>query len=102
VPAHGGIYDNMKTAVDAVFARGSGGKERTCNRRFLRMCGHYLVEPVACTPGVGLQGLLALSLSEIGSQASWPVIGEGPGRPGGQCRASGCFRHVCASRAMTS
>jgi hypothetical protein len=56
----------MKTAVDAVFARGSGGKERTCNRRFLRMCGHYLVEPVTCTPGVGLQGLLALSLSEKG------------------------------------
>jgi hypothetical protein len=23
------------------------------NRRFLQMCGHYLVEPVACTPGAG-------------------------------------------------
>jgi transposase len=41
-----GIYDNMKTAVDAVFI----GKDRRFNRRFLQMCGHYLVEPVACTP----------------------------------------------------
>lgn len=44
-----GIYDNLKTAVDAVFV----GKERRFNRRFLQMCGHYLVEPVACTPGAG-------------------------------------------------
>jgi len=44
-----GIYDNMKTAVDAVFV----GKDRTFNRRFLQMCGHYLIEPVACTPGAG-------------------------------------------------
>jgi hypothetical protein len=45
-----GIYDNMKTAVDAIFV----GKDRAYNRRFQQMCGHYLVEPVACTPGVGL------------------------------------------------
>src|SRR5258705_13617002 len=44
-----GIYDNMKTAVDSVF----GGKDRQSNRRFLRMCGHYLVDPVACTPASG-------------------------------------------------
>ena len=44
-----GIYDNLKTAVDTVFV----GKERAHNRRFLQMCGHYLVEPVACTPGAG-------------------------------------------------
>ena len=44
-----GIYDNMKTAVDAVFV----GKERRFNRRFLQMCGHYLVEPEACTPAAG-------------------------------------------------
>ena len=44
-----GIYDNMKTAVEAVFV----GKERQYNRRFLQMCGHYLVEPVACTPASG-------------------------------------------------
>src|ERR1700749_105723 len=44
-----GIYDNMTTAVDAVFL----GKERRFNRRFLRMCSHYLVDPVACTPAAG-------------------------------------------------
>jgi transposase len=44
-----GIYDNMKTAVQAVFA----GKARQYNRRFLQMCSHYLVEPVACTPASG-------------------------------------------------
>ena len=44
-----GIYDNMKTAVDAVFM----GKARAYNRRFAQMCGHYLVEPVACTPASG-------------------------------------------------
>jgi transposase len=44
-----GIYDNMKTAVDAIFI----GKERQYNRRFLQMCAHYLVEPVACTPASG-------------------------------------------------
>src|SRR6201997_4588165 len=44
-----GIYDNMKTAVDAIFV----GKDRAYNRRFLQMCGHYLVDPVACTPASG-------------------------------------------------
>jgi transposase len=44
-----GIYDNMKTAVDAIFV----GKERAYNRRFLQMCSHYLVDPVACTPASG-------------------------------------------------
>src|SRR5450756_137935 len=49
-----GIYDNssralrvdMKTAVEAIFV----GKARQYNRRFLQMCSHHLVEPVACTP----------------------------------------------------
>ena len=40
---------NLKTAVDAVFV----GKDRRFNRRFVRMCSHYLVEPVACTPASG-------------------------------------------------
>jgi transposase len=44
-----GIYDNMKTAVETIFV----GKERLYNRRFQQMCGHYLVEPVACTPVSG-------------------------------------------------
>jgi transposase len=44
-----GVYDNMKTAVDTIFV----GKDRLYNRRFEQMCGHYLVEPVACTPASG-------------------------------------------------
>src|ERR1041384_5409907 len=44
-----GIYDNMKTAVETVFV----GRERLYNRRFLQMCSHYLVDPVACTPASG-------------------------------------------------
>ena len=38
-----------KTAVDAIFV----GKERQYNRRFLQMCSHHLVDPVACTPASG-------------------------------------------------
>jgi transposase len=44
-----GIYDNMKTAVEAILV----GRDRTYNRRFLQMCSHYLVDPVACTPASG-------------------------------------------------
>ncbi len=44
-----GIYDNLKAAVETVFV----GKERAYNRRFLQMCSHFLVEPVACTPASG-------------------------------------------------
>src|SRR5438105_1325444 len=44
-----GIYDNMKTAVETIFV----GKDRRYNRRFMQMCSHYLVDPVACTPASG-------------------------------------------------
>src|ERR1700720_1732037 len=44
-----GIYDNMKAAVEAIFV----GKARQYNRRFLQMCSHHLIEPVACTPASG-------------------------------------------------
>jgi transposase len=44
-----GIYDNMKTAVEAIFV----GKDRQYNRRFAQMCSHHLVDPVACTPASG-------------------------------------------------
>src|ERR1700749_3496543 len=44
-----GIYDNMKTAVETIFI----GKDRLYNRRFMQMCSHYLVDPVACTPASG-------------------------------------------------
>jgi hypothetical protein len=39
----------MKTAVDTIFV----GKDRQYNRRFLQMCSHHLVDPVACTPASG-------------------------------------------------
>src|SRR5438445_5930923 len=39
----------MKTAVEAIFI----GKARQYNRRFLQMCSHHLIEPVACTPAAG-------------------------------------------------
>ncbi len=44
-----GIYDNLKTVVDRVLR----GKERRFNPRFLQLCSHYLLEPVACTPASG-------------------------------------------------
>ena len=44
-----GIYDNMKTAVDAIYV----GKERKFNRRFEQLMSHHLVEPTACTPAAG-------------------------------------------------
>lgn len=44
-----GIYDNLKTAVNKILR----GKERLFNRKFEQLCSHYLVEPVACTPGAG-------------------------------------------------
>src|SRR6201746_2932400 len=44
-----GIYDNMKTAVETIFLANA----RPYNRRFLQMCSHYLVDPVACTPASG-------------------------------------------------
>ena len=44
-----GVYDNMKTAVETIFV----GKDRQYNRRFLQMCSHHLVDPVACTPASG-------------------------------------------------
>jgi hypothetical protein len=44
-----GIYDNMKTAVDAVFV----GKERQFNRRFLQLLSHHIIEPTACSPAAG-------------------------------------------------
>ena len=45
-----GIYDNMKTAV----RRSSSARRGRYNPRFLQMCSHHLIEPVACTPCVGM------------------------------------------------
>ena len=35
--------------MEAVFV----GRARAYNRRFLQLCSHHLVEPVACTPAAG-------------------------------------------------
>ncbi|AMJ62871.1 hypothetical protein AXW83_23540 [Bosea sp. PAMC 26642] len=43
------IDDSMKTAVETVLV----GRAREYNRRFLQMCSHHLVEPVACNPAAG-------------------------------------------------
>jgi hypothetical protein len=43
-----GIYDKLTTAVETVFV----GRERAYNRRFLRICSHYLVDPVACNGAI--------------------------------------------------
>ncbi len=40
---------HAKTAVDTILV----GRDRAGNRRFQQMCGHDLVEPVACTPASG-------------------------------------------------
>ncbi len=57
-----GVYDNMKTAVETIFV----GKERQYNRRFLQMCAHHLVDPVACTPQSSLRGLRKLDCIRLG------------------------------------
>jgi len=44
-----GIYDNMKTAVDAI----GRGKARTVNARFRAMSGHFLFETDFCNPAAG-------------------------------------------------
>ncbi|URD36093.1 IS21 family transposase [Methylobacterium tardum] len=61
-----GIYDNMKTAVDAIFV----GRERAYNRRFLQMCSHYLAEPVACTPASGWEKGQVENRGRTGARAS--------------------------------
>jgi transposase len=81
-----GIYDNMKTAVEAVLV----GKDRQFNRRFLQMCGHYLVEPTACTPAAGWEK------GQVENQ-SLPRR-----RPGSATSASACLRRAYGWQAMRS
>ena len=57
-----GIYDNLKTCVDAVLR----GKDRAFNARFLQLCNHYLMEPTACTPAAGWEkGQVENQVNEI-------------------------------------
>ena len=72
-----GIYDNMKTAVDAIFV----GKDRAYNRRFQQMCSHYLVEPVACTPASGWEkGQVE---NQVGHDPRAAVLAAGAGQEHG-------------------
>ncbi|VVC55867.1 transposase [Beijerinckiaceae bacterium RH AL1] len=61
-----GIYDNMKTAVETILV----GKDRGYNRRFLQMCAHHLVEPVACTPASGWEKGKSRTRSGLSASAS--------------------------------
>jgi len=45
--------DGAVSASDTVEFGNAVGKDRQYNRRFLQMCSHHLVEPVACTPAAG-------------------------------------------------
>jgi hypothetical protein len=72
-----GLDDNLKTAVETGFI----GKDRQLNRRFLPMCGHYLVEPTAGgRPGEGAEPAPAQAGVEIQAGA---CPGAGEARPGG-------------------
>jgi transposase len=44
-----GVYDNMRTAVTKI----KKGKDRDFHSDFSKMCDHFLVEPIACTPASG-------------------------------------------------
>jgi len=66
----------MKTAVEAIFV----GKARRYNRRFLQMCSHHLIEPVACTPASGWEKVRSRTKSAIccATRCSGPAAGEEP------------------------
>src|SRR6201999_468289 len=71
-----GIYDNMKTAVETIFV----GRERAFNRRFLQMCSHYLVDPVACNPASGWEkGSISYAAppTPVPEPAAGAVLGAG-------------------------
>jgi transposase len=68
-----GIYDNMKTAVEAIFV----GKARQHNRRFLQMCSHHLIEPVVCTPASGWKKGQRLPRPDLPQDMVRPGLTEG-------------------------
>ncbi|MDT8379713.1 MAG: IS21 family transposase [Desulfotignum sp.] len=68
-----GIYDNMSTAVISVLK----GKEREYSSRFVQMCSHYLVKPVACTPGAGWEkGQVEKQVRDIRDWLPLPLVYE--------------------------
>jgi transposase len=86
-----GIYDNMKTAVETIFV----GRERAYNRRFLQMCSHYLVDPVACTPASGWEKGQSLPPRKPAPDL---IRGRGLRTRSGWC-ASGSSHRECGRRA---
>jgi hypothetical protein len=82
-----GLDDNLKTAVETGFI----GKDRQLNRRFLPMCGHYLVEPTAGAPAAGWEKGPSLPRRRPGSR-SRACPGEGRGRAGARA-----LRHAAAA-----
>lgn len=65
-----GIYDNLKTAINKILR----GKQRLFNRKFEQLCSHYLVEPVACTPGAGWEkGQVE---NQVGTVRKWLFAGH--------------------------
>ena len=58
----------MKTAVEAIFV----GRARRYNGRFLQMCSHHLIEPVACTPASGWE---KGQVENLRDQMSGPSLG---------------------------
>jgi transposase len=73
-----GIYNNMKTAVEAIFV----GKGRRYNGRFLQMCSHHLIEPVACTPASGWEkGQVENQVGNLRDQFFRPAVRFQPSVP---------------------
>ncbi len=69
----------MKTAVETVFI----GKDRLYNRRFLQVCGHYLVDPFASTPAFGWEkGQVANQVGRVRERFFTPRLPTwSPGAP---------------------
>ena len=90
-----GIYDNLKTCVDAVLR----GKDRAFNRRFLQLCNHYLLEPTACTPAAGWEkGQVENQVNEVRQRLfrprpKFPDIAALNDWLEGQCRELAQRRH---------
>ena len=90
-----GIYDNMTTAVDAVFI----GKDRRFNRRFLQMCNHYLVEPTACTPAAGWEkGQVENQVGLVRERFFTPRLRFASYAELNAWLLDRCYEHVCAHR----
>jgi transposase len=67
-----GIYDNMKTAVDKVWA----GKQRSVNARFEAMTGHYLFEAEFCNRAAGWEKGIVEKNVQDRRRGIWREAGE--------------------------